>query len=612
MTTLRRTVPFVARSGKDHSARILLVDRAELPLAAAGDAQLSATLRRPISLGPADQGIPADEVEQLVEEQYQAALEFVYGHPVWQRIREGEALGAVRAYLMESRHYLAAAPFRMASGITDALRPSELVRLQAHHVVEEADHDTYFENGLAALDIPRDLVRQARPSPVTVEWIHLMRTVAAYGPLAAALCSGLLEYTAGDQKSVAGWHTMLHERGMLPKEAVEAIFEHVETDLGLGHGNNWRDAVRAAKVVPAAELADWLNAVTLVAEMIVRWLETFEAGLSSETVAASPGLQLEGAAPVLGGEADGLPVWPAEIYASYAHGPRSTASGVRRVLALSYAYSGRAVQHGATGNSTTAVASDLVGRTAREWDGRTDEVGLEKLVESWMVAIDGHALWQRMTEDPTLPLVHGYMVENYHYVAGIWQHTGGAVAACPDPVIRNELVKHLIEEFNHGKMFLRGIKKARGSRDHGLTPDRMRPLATTVAFVGTLRELAQRDWKAYVLALAYLQLTLSAAGTTVHSRHEDFYRTLFDRLPESEQLVSAMRTHDAEDTRLGHGDDTRDLLRLLAQRHTITRESVAAAALVPQLAWSFLDGILQHYRHGEAAVLQRAGWHVEG
>ncbi|QPP05833.1 hypothetical protein G4Z16_04825 [Streptomyces bathyalis] len=617
MTRLRRTVPFISRPSDASAEHTVLVDTAELPLGAAHDARLLPTLRRPIGLGPAERALPAEEVERLVEDQYRTCLEFIYGHPVWQRIRDGEALGAVRAYLLESRHYLAAAPFRMASGITDALRPSELIRLQAHHVVEEADHDTYFENGLAALGVPRELVRQARPSPVTVEWIHLMRTVAAYGPLAAAVCSGLLEYTAGDQKSVTGWHTMLTEQGMLPKEAVTAIFEHVETDLGLGHGNNWRDAVRAAKVVPAEELADWLNAVTLVAEMIVRWLDTFEAGLSAETVRGAASVPaLEGPERTLGGEVDGLPVWPAEVYSSYAHGPRSAAPGVSRVLALAYAYSDRAADAAgaadASARTPAAVAGELVENTARGWDGRNDEVGLEKLVEGWMTAIDGHELWQRLTEEPSLPLVQGWMVENYHYVAGIWQHTGAAVASCPDTLIRGELVKHLIEEFNHGKMFLRGIKRARGDRDHGLTPDRMRPLPTTVTFVGTLRELAQRDWQAYCLALAFLQLTLSAAGNTVHSRHEGFYQALFGKLPEAEPLVSAMRRHDEEDTRLGHGDDTRELLRLLAARHEVTRDSVAAAALVPQLAWSFLDGVLQHYRHGEAAVLQRVGWHVDG
>jgi pyrroloquinoline quinone (PQQ) biosynthesis protein C len=440
-----------------------------------------------------------------------------------------------------------------------------------------------------------------------------MRTVGAYGPLAAALCSGLLEYTAGDRAAVSGWHALLSEQGLLPEESVTAIFEHVQTDLGLGHGSNWRDAIRAAKVVPVQDLADYLNAITLVAEMIVRWVEGFETGLSAATVSAAPLLALRGAERVYGGEADGLPVWPAEIYASYAHGPRSSAPGVRNSLALAYAFSGTVTDGSEETDQTPAtVAAAMTRRIARDWDGARDEAGLEKLVESWMTAIDGHELWRVLAEEPTMPLVHGWLIENYHYVAGIWQHCGAAISTCPDPLIRGDLVKHLTEEFHHGRMFLRGINRAYRGRDHGLTPDLMRPLPTTVAFIGTLREIGERDWKAYLLALAFLQLTLKTAGGSVHTRHEGFYSALQRNLPESEAILAPMRSHDAEDTKLGHGDDTRDLLAHLASRHELTAESVRAAALIPQLTWSFLDGIRQHYRHGEAAVLQRMGWHVNG
>ncbi|MFD0885305.1 hypothetical protein ACFQ08_12185 [Streptosporangium algeriense] len=608
MSKLRRTVPFITPKDQGH---VLLLDAAEMPLEAAEAPGLLDAVRRPIGLGPADSCLSADLVEQLVEAQYEACLEYIYGHPVWREFREGTAREALYAYLLESRHYLAAAPFRMASGITDALRPSKLVGLQAHHVVEEADHDVYFENGLAAMGSPRELVRQARPSPVTVEWIHLMRTVAALSPLAAAICSGLLESTAGDRDAVSGWHTMLVDSKQLAQDVVQAIYEHVETDLGLGHGSNWREAIRAAKVVPAEDLADWLNATTLVAEMIMRWVNSLASGLSGEVVTQLPNLELQSSPRTLGGEADGLPVWPAEVYDSFVHGPRSTNPLVRRSLALAYGFAGGVGDRTRSDSKTAAaMAGTLTASTARGWNGETTQADLEKLIESWMTAIDGHRLWQRLVEEPTLPLVHGWMVENYHYVAGIWQHTGAAVSACPDTAIRAELVKHLIEEFNHGKMFLRGIERARGSRYQGLSTDQMRPLPTTAAFVGTLRELGQRDWKAYVLALAFLQLTLSTAGKEIHSRHEGFYRALFDRLPESEPLVSAMRRHDAEDTKLGHGDDTRALLQLLCERHDISSDSIAGAALIPQLAWSFLDGILEHYRHGEAAVLQRVGWHV--
>jgi pyrroloquinoline quinone (PQQ) biosynthesis protein C len=613
MAVLRRTVPFVARNAAGDDC--LLVDRVELPLGSVTSPEVAEALSRPLSLGAADRCVPAAEAERLVEAQYEACLEFVYSHPAWEHIRSGSGTAALSAYLLESRHYLAAAPFRMASGITDSLRPSELVRLQAHHVVEEADHDQYFENGLAALGCDRDLVRGARPSPVTTEWIHLMRTVAAYSPLAAAICSGLLEYTAGDTASVSGWHEMLVERGLLPAEAVRAVYEHVEIDLGLGHGANWRDALTAAGVVPAEDLADWLNAVTLVAEMIVRWLDSFEPGLSHEVVAALPGLRVTPGATqrYLAGEVDGLPVWPAEVYDSYAHGPRDDRPGVRRSLALAYAFAGRAadrVPPDEVGPTPATAAADLTGQLARGWTGAAGAGDLRQLVEGWMTAIDGHALWAELRDRPTYPLVYGWMAENHHYVAGIWQHAGAAVGACPDPVIRAELVRHLIEEFNHGRMFRRGIDRGRADSHVGPAVAASRPLPTTVGFVGTLRTIAQRDWKAYLLGLAFLQLSLSVDDKRVADRHEEFYLQMFRQLPESRALVAAMRLHDAEDTGLGHGEDTLELLRLLADRHELGAESVSIAALIPQLAWSFLDGVLQHYRRGDAAVLQRLGWHV--
>lgn len=607
MSTLRRSVPFLAHAKALDEQRALLLDHVEVSLSAADNPEFARTVSRPISLGSADHALPADQVEQIVEAQYQAALEFIFGHPVWQTFRDGEGQAALHSYLLESRHYLAAAPLRMASGITDSLRPSRLIELQAEHVVEEAEHDTFFENALSALGCSRDLVREARPSPVTVEWIHLMRTVAAYSPLAAGICSGLLEYTAGDTNAVTGWHHLLVEKNLLSRKAMEAIFEHVETDLGLGHGSNWRKAVQAARIVPAEQLADWLNAVTLVAEMIYRWLDTFEAGLAGEVVAAMPRLKLTVDGRTLGGEIDGLPVWPAEVYQSVVHGPRSDKA--RTALAVSYAFGGKAADIGSAGPGS--AARDFVAGVARDHGtGRTADE-LLKIVDSWFTAIDGHELWTELTERPTYPLVYGWMVENYHYVAGIWQHTGAAVSTCPDPAVRSELVRHLTEEFEHGAMFRKGIEHARGDRYGGLDLARMRPLPTTVTFIGTLRELALRDWKAYVLALTFLQRTLRTSENGTHERHDGFYRRLLAGLPEAESLIEPMRRHDQVDAELGHSDDVEALIRLMAHYHEITTESIAAAAIVPQLAWSFLDGVQRHYAHGDGAVLQRIGWHAD-
>jgi hypothetical protein len=178
--------------------------------------------------------------------------------------------------------------------------------------------------------------------------------------------------------------------------------------------------------------------------------------------------------------------------------------------------------------------------------------------------------------------------------------------------LREWLVNHLIEEFNHANLFRRGLQPIAASHYGGLDLDSVRPLPTTVAFTGALRGLGQRDWKGYLLALAFLQLTLESGSDGLAQRHGDFYQTLVAKLPEAGPMVEAMRRHDAEDTGLGHATDVRAMLTMLAERHPVGSESFAAAALIPQLTWSFLDGISAHYGHGDVAVVQRMGWHAGG
>ncbi|MEW9528643.1 hypothetical protein [Microbispora sp. NPDC049125] len=602
---LRRTAPFLVGPAGDPA---LLLDRAEIPAEAACGAELLDRIRATLVTGAADATLTVEEAQAIVLGQYEACLEFIYSHPSWSRVRAGEATRFLHAYLLENRHYLAAAPFRMATGVGGSPRPDALNELQARHVVEEADHDTYFENGLAAIGCDRALVRAARPWPATVEWIHLMRTVADSGPLPAALCSGLLEFTAGNRTAVAGWHEHVAAGGQVSADAMAAIFEHVKTDLGLGHGSNWKEAIEVAGLVTATQLADSLNEITLVAEAIVRWLDSLDEGLSGDLVGVMPELTRDAAAvpALLGGEADGLPVWPAEILHLAAHGDPSLTTGMRAALATAFAYGEGVIER-------TAPVEQAAGRLAGPYAHQPVDGGgaaLEKLVGEWMRAIDGHRLWTEMTERPTLPLVYGWLVENHHYVAAIWQHCGAGIAACPDPRLRALLVHHLEEEFEHGAMFREGIDKARGGDFGGLPVAHMRPLPTTRSFTGMLRGLAQRDWKAYVLGVAYLQLTLRAEGDGPAARHVSFYEAVTGRLPEARPLLDVMRRHDAEDTDLGHAHDVRQMLDLLSE-HSIGPDTLASAALVPQLTWSFLDGIRCHYAHGPAAVVQRAGWHTD-
>jgi len=440
-----------------------------------------------------------------------------------------------------------------------------------------------------------------------------MRTLAEFGPLTAAVCSGLLETTARDNAAVVGWHEMLVETGLLDRDAVDSIFAHVETDLGLGHGSNWREAIEAAEVVPAATLAECLNGVTLVAEMIVRWLDTLAEGLATELVQEMPRLRLEEAPSALPGDVNGLPVWPSSILDAVSHGAQSGRAAVRATLAVAYAYEGRAAADidDPPGHGVAAAARDFAGRLAPQHDPDLVAHDPMKLVESWMVSLDGHRLWSELVERPTQALVLGYLLENHHYVASIWQHNAAAIAACGDPVIRAQLVHHLSEEFEHGELFRRGIEPFLQEHYPAVPFTAVRPLSTTTAFSGALRGLAQRDWQAYVLALSFLQLSLrTTTDGDVDHRHREFYERIESALPQTKSLLAAMRRHDEVDTTLGHGSDTHDLLAALVQRHTITDHTIRSAALVPQLAWSFLDGIRYHYATGDPAVVQRIGWHV--
>ena len=69
-----------------------------------------------------------------------------------------------------------------------------------------------------------------------------------------------------------------------------------------------------------------------------------------------------------------------------------------------------------------------------------------------------------------------------------------------------------------------------------------------------------------------------------------------------------MAAHDELDDELGHDQRPSLNIEYLLARGDVGRDSVARAAMLPSLAWSFLDGIRQHYCTGKDAVLQRQAW----
>lgn len=597
---LRRTAPFLTPHQNGEGG--FWLDGLTIAPGGAPGAECVQRVAATLDLTSLGQVFTADAAVELVGEQYGACLEFIYSHPVWGEFRAGRGHGALLGYLLETRHYLHAAASRMAPGAAGCYRDSPLTRLLTHHLLEEADHAKYFENALSLLGCAPGLVRACRPSPATLEWIYLMRAFAASDPLIAALCSGLMESSAADRGSVRGWHELLAEQGLLPPEAAQAIYDHVAIDISLGHGRNWEEAIHHEAPIGARRLRDSLNAICAVSEMIVRWLDCLERGVSGDTVSVLQALSSSAEElnefPSLDQFFDGLPVWAAPVLNELTRG--SGPPGARATVGAAFHLDQRLAGGEALGE-IGAQASELIRRLA---SARRPSGDLESTVRGWMRSIDGHRLWSELTERPTLSLVRGWLQENYFYLASAPVHVSSAVAACTDPVVRGKLLDHLSEEHDHASLLKDGLDSAPDCIPVGVC----RPLPTTVAFTGYLRELAAHDWKAYCVALGYLQLSLSAADT----RHGDFYSTVTRLCPESEPLLRAMRSHDSIDQDLGHQDDTVELLSLLSARHPVEQETLAKAAVVPQLAWSFLDGISAHYSRGPVALIQRLGWTADG
>jgi pyrroloquinoline quinone (PQQ) biosynthesis protein C len=603
--TFRRSVPFLIHTGvSDEQPRIML-DRALLKMSDNLEPRFAAKLVASLNLSSVAAILPEKVCAELIGEQYQVCLEYIYSHPLWSAFRSGEGKDAILAYLLETRHYLHAAASRMAPGVASGWRDGPLLRLLAKHVVEEADHAKFFDESLSAIGCAPELIGALRPSPISLEWICLMRSLSARGPLIAAVCSGLMESSAADHANVEGWHQMIVQNDLLPKPAVDAIYQHVSTDIELGHGQNWVEALELQAPLTSDELRDCLNSVCAVSEMIYRWLSHLLDGVSGSLVRYISSVEVP--APVEQSSIDpifdGTPMWPAEITHSVCHGSELN-DGARTVLALAYHLpSGVQVGDGPVGQASQSLRNAF----ACETNSLDSVEDVQALLKAWLRTIDGHRLWSELVDSPNPSLIYGWVLENYFYFSSAARHVSAAVASCPDPIIRAELVLHLEEESDHADLLKEGL--ADGSEWASIIAvDLCRPLPTTLAFIGYLREIASLDWKAYCLALAYIQLSLCPQD----EKYQSFFGSLDARTPEASRIWRGILAHDLADKALGHNTDSQKLLTLLYQRHSLEIPTIKRAATLASLSWSFLDGIRCHYRTGPMSLFQRLGWSSRG
>lgn len=601
----RRSVPFLIHNGSSDEQPRIMLDRALLAMSDNLEPHFAAKVVASLNLSSIAAILPERVCAELIGEQYQVCLEHIYSHPLWAAFRAGEGKDAMLAYLLETRHYLHAAASRMAPGVAAGWRDGPLLRLLAKHVVEEADHAKFFDESLSAIGCTPELIGALRPSPISLEWICLMRSLSARGPLIAAVCSGLMESSAADHANVEGWHQMIVKNDLLPKPAVDAIYQHVSTDIELGHGQNWVEALELQAPLTSDELRDCLNSVCAVSEMIYRWLSHLLDGVSGSLVQYVSSVEMPAAVgqstidPIF----DGTPVWPAEITHSLCHGSELS-DGARTVLGLAYHLPcGAQVVDGPVGEAAKSFQDAFACETNSL--GSVEDV--QALLKSWLRTIDGHRLWSELVDSSSPSLISGWVLENYFYFSSAARHVSAAVASCPDPLIRTELVLHLQEETDHADLLKEGL--ADGSELASIvTVDLCRPLPTTLAFIGYLRETASLDWKAYCLALAYIQLSLRPQD----EKYQSFFESLDAHTPEAGRVWRGILAHDLADKALGHSTDSLKLLTLLYERHSLEMPTIKRAATLASLSWSFLDGIRCHYRNGPMSLFQRLGWSSRG
>jgi pyrroloquinoline quinone (PQQ) biosynthesis protein C len=609
---LNRSVVFLAKSTRNDQQDVLLLDRFEFALDEANEkGEIFSRIAASLDISFIGEAVRPAEFEALISDQFAAASEYVYGHPIWERIRSGSK-DALYSYLLETRHHLAAAASRMSSSIGPGIGLDPLTLLLSHHLLEEWDHAKYFSDALRVIGCDPVLASTARPIPSTLEWIHATRAINRRSALSAAVCSGFMEYSSTETHAVRSWHAMLVEKGFLPAEANQAILGHLETDLDFDHADNWRRALRLYGAVTPRNAAEILNDVTILAEMIYRWLSAVNAGGSASIVY---GIQtLTEAGILMQPPADhchldnlsfsGMPVWPSALMSQMNSGVNDPAEPAAIVAALAYAVGHRRSELKKSDQPLAGITAQTAHRLGSPLEhlDLSDANALVEIASSWLRSIDGHALWDHMMERSCDGVVTGYILENYHYLASATRHVSAAIASCTHTAIRLLLIEHLQDELEHCGILADKLASMGGVN----SPESMRPLPTTLAFVGYLETLASQDWKAYILVFAFLQASL--AECRLDRRNSRFYQLVIQNNPASAGLLNSIRNHDEIDAELDHDAQPLQALRELVAQEPLSRSSLCHAAVAPALAWSFLDGILQHYSGGRGAVAQRAGW----
>ncbi len=181
--------------------------------------------------------------------------------------------------------------------------------------------------------------------------------------------------------------------------------------------------------------------------------------------------------------------------------------------------------------------------------------GLQALFGELNRALFGHPLWQDLLSGAApRRLIEGWVIETYHFIAGVQARLPCAVAHCSAGPQREILVTHYCEEYDHDGFFRAAL--AQLGFPVGFE-EALLPLPGTQAVIDFMRAAARDDILGYAVCSGLLESTGSDAANG-----RAFYRHLATRYPELAAVFQPMLDHVALDFDYGHGHFLKDLLAL--------------------------------------------------
>lgn len=197
----------------------------------------------------------------------------------------------------------------------------------------------------------------------------------------------------------------------------------------------------------------------------------------------------------------------------------------------------------------------------------------------------------------------GWGIEFYHFVDSANEYMAAGVANCREgTAVREWLVRHYVEECNHGVLFLEGLGACGLDTEQVIAAP---PLASTRALINYLYELAISNSFSYAAAFAVMQPSRKRADRL---QIDSFYDPLIRFYPFATGMFQAFRKHALIDVELKHNEIVLDRMcehiptRVLENGPEILK---AARGLVEQFML-FFEGIGDYYSQPLSPVPRRA------